>query len=579
MLLEQHKLALYVYEKLEKVLQDFRKQLVEITASYYIRLARVTSTLIASFRENRDVLASEKILESEKSFAVPMMTIAELKKPLDAEIERLNIPGLLDAFMTLLLDHESAWITEDENKITRLVTDFLVQTAFKDFSSRTITSFLKDKYNIDNDEALAEKIYREWMCLLTAKARPLFYFDNHIWEESRASTLAYLSFPVTSQAIRAAAGKMHEVGDQRGIQWSLKPSSLTDRIYVMCSASALPLCAYNNCGEYEREFFSTNDAGRHYYEGKSAPGMAFNDWNQLPSLTPQSVIDLETAPEKMRQMVLDGRALYEDASAHGIFDDQSVICQPDPAAVESLKALTESCRQTAAGLKKPEDLPAAEELLGRIKAAEPLPMTPTEMRMRHDGYAAEKKDWLSVQEDYFVAAPAYRIAVQKILSDMDAVTGPARKAENLLAEQITKIGSGGRDIDDFCDALFTGIITMEGYVVTYRRVEHGIDRSIELSRRGPEYPMGAIPVYQAFCSYQALDGDIRGEVRQAVDTRYNSGAPEIRESGEKMKEALSDNQITAWVRVAGTLRQQSEIVDFLEQLKQRLDTFCLANGL
>ena len=36
-------------------------------------------TLINSFKENRDALASEKIMTAEGSFSIPMMTIAELK--------------------------------------------------------------------------------------------------------------------------------------------------------------------------------------------------------------------------------------------------------------------------------------------------------------------------------------------------------------------------------------------------------------------------------------------------------------------------------------------------------------------
>ena len=46
MLLEQHNLAMGCYEKLDQVLDAFRKQLEELTASYYIKLSRVVDTLV-----------------------------------------------------------------------------------------------------------------------------------------------------------------------------------------------------------------------------------------------------------------------------------------------------------------------------------------------------------------------------------------------------------------------------------------------------------------------------------------------------------------------------------------------------
>ena len=128
---------------MDDLLINLRKQIVHVTANRYIKLQRVMETLLNTFKENRDLLQSEKALYTKSTFAVPMMTIDELKPSLDEEIARLNISGMLDAFMTLLADNESAWIGEDPSKITRLVTDFFVNTAFSGFADRSITSFLK----------------------------------------------------------------------------------------------------------------------------------------------------------------------------------------------------------------------------------------------------------------------------------------------------------------------------------------------------------------------------------------------------------------------------------------------------
>ena len=80
-----------------------------------------------------------------------------------------------------------------------------METAFSGFANRTITSFLKDKYGIDNDEQLADKIYTDWMKRLTEGASPLFYFNSEVWQESQTAKLAFLSFPGSSNPIKAAA--------------------------------------------------------------------------------------------------------------------------------------------------------------------------------------------------------------------------------------------------------------------------------------------------------------------------------------------------------------------------------------
>ena len=197
MVLEQHKLYMNIYSKLDGVLRDFRSQLVDITASYYIKLARVLETLINTFAENRESLRNPASMKTDNSFAIPMMTIEELKKSLDAEIATLNIPGLLDAFMVELVNNPDEWIMEDENKITKMVTKFFADTAFNGFTNRTITSFLKDIYENKygskiTDEQLTNYVYYEWIITLTDKARPLFAFNGCVWPEDHASIPVHL---------------------------------------------------------------------------------------------------------------------------------------------------------------------------------------------------------------------------------------------------------------------------------------------------------------------------------------------------------------------------------------------------
>ena len=284
MLFEQHKLAMKCYAKLDEVLTVFRKQIEELTAAYYIKLNRVFDTLINTFKENRDALASEKIMQAKGSFSIPMMTIAELKPTLDAEIEQINVPGMLDAFMRLFLDNEETWISEDENKIAKLVNEFFVKTAFGGFANRTITAFLKDKYAITNDAQLANKIYNEWMKMLTTKASPLFYFNSGVWREDQTAKLAFLSIPDSSAPIQAAADQMFATNNM----WQKWESIITDRIAAVCLIGGVPISAYKFCEEFEQICLNSVTLGRYVYEGKDISGMEFNDWCKLPLLFNQN---------------------------------------------------------------------------------------------------------------------------------------------------------------------------------------------------------------------------------------------------------------------------------------------------
>lgn len=576
MLFEQHKLAMSCYDKLNQVLIVFRKQLEEVTASYYIKLNRVVDTLINTFKENRDALASEKIMQAKGAFSIPMMTIAELKKTLDAEIEQINVPGMLDAFMRLLLANEETWIGEDENKIAKLVNGFFVKTAFGGFANRTITSFLKDKYGITNDAQLANKIYNEWMKMLTTKASPLFYFNSGVWREDQTAKLAFLSIPDSSAPIQAAADQMYATNNM----WKKKESALTDRIYVMCSACALPLSAYNNCAEYEHMCFSTTDPGRHYYEGKAVPGMKFDDWRELSSLTPQSLLNIESAPYKMRELVGAAQELYEEASQFGIFNEENRICAPDEAGVKKLQDLISTANIKAPQITKATDLAGAQELLAQLKIAKSIPMVATKNAMQNDGYAAKREAKLSVLKDHFVSAPAYHAIVRDILKSMKEIDSAAAAAIALLEDKIARIGEGSRAINDYCDALFTGVISLEGRVITYRQNNFGIVTETVLSKRGAEFAFNAIPVYQGFLSYQTLlTADAKNAIKKSVDDRYNTDAPEIRATGTMLKTELADNKVQAWVMSAELYPEKAEILEFIMKLKQQFNIFCMENGI
>ena len=579
MLLNQHQLAMYLYEHLNQVLKQFREQVVDVTAEYYIKLARVTETLINTFAENRAALSREKVLQGKSSFAIPMMTIAELKKTLDAKIEEINIPNMLDAFMLLLVQNRDEWIVEDEYKISKLVTRFFIDTAFGDFANRTITAFLQDKYETQDQAVLTHLIYENWIKELTKKARPLFYFNESIWREEggaeATSQIAYVSIPAMSAPIKAAAQQQYAADNK----WEVKESALTDRIYVMCTACALPICSYNECGKYEKSYFSSEEPGRHYYEGKPVSGTHFNNWYQLFSLTPQSLVDEGSAPAPLAKLLQKGHRLYDEVRKRRILNDDNTFCRPSQQTLASAGALAQRAAAFADSLSVAEQIPQAEALQQELAAAKDLPLEPTEMFLKKDGHVAQEAVKLRIQEDYFISSPAYSMLAEEIIAEIDKAQASLQDAADKLQRKARSIKDTGRELLDYFDAVFSGVIQLDGVSVKYLQVKYGIRNETVLSQKGDEYPFGRIPLYQGYLNYQSLEDPLKQEIKQAVNNRMNSGMEQVRAAGAKLKPELSDERINAWAQIASLYEQRADIISFLEKLKQQFDLFCLENAL
>ena len=168
-------------------------------------------------------------------------------------------------------------------------------------------------------------------------------------------------------------------------------------------------------------------------------------------------------------------------------------------------------------------------------------------------YAEKKETKLSVQKDHFVSAPVLQNIAKEILEETKSLDAAKNEAIKLLEDKITRIGAGNRAISDYCDAIFTGVITLEGYMVAYRKSEFGIVTETILSKRGDEFPFSSIPAYQGFLSYQSLlDDDMRAAIKKSVDERYNANSPEIRATGTMLKEELADIKVQAWVTISNT---------------------------
>ena len=571
--LEQHKLALSIYEQLSTVLSKLREQIEYVTGNYYIKLYRVMETLIESFKENKNALENQRAIVNNDGFTIQMMTISELKPSLDAQIEHINIPNMLDAFMKLLLNNESSWMDEDESKITKLVTGFFVNEAFGSFANKTITAFLKDKYGNPTDEVLANNIFNEWMKTLTAKATPLFCYDNANWSEDKTGKLAYLSVPEVSAPIQSAARMMFEQNNL----WQVKTTKLTDRIYVMSSGCALPLCSYKGYESFEKACFESNENGRHYYEGKEVEGMRFNDWSRLSSLTPRSLINMDMIPPKLGDIIKEAENLYIEAVNNNIFDNQNNICAPDENSISKIKELIEECESLSKNMKHIDKVQLAKDKIAELMAAyTDMNMSATRYSLPNDGHQASVEVIERLRRDYFISYPVCQMEVRDILQQLKNIKEDVEQVKVKLQDNIDKIEVVGASIDDYFDAIFTGVIGFEGMIVSYHSNEFGKDDIILSKRDKTEYPFCAIPLYQAFISYQNIDKETKTEIAQRVSDIYNLEYNKIKETGKILKETM---RLDSWLKLANEFAEHDDIKEFLKKLKNKFEIFCMEHDI
>jgi hypothetical protein len=568
----ESQMAVEIYTQLGTVLNKLQEQVKMAAAGYYAKLGRVMTQLLETFQLNRDDLAAGVTTKTD-TFSVPLLEIKDIKGTLDDEIKRLDVGNMMAAFMDLLITNESAWIEEDENRIARLVTDFFIKTAFQGYADRSITLFLQDKYREDlgsnpgNVELLANLVYRDWIGPLTQKASPLFVNNLNIRAVEGSSGLSYISMPQDSAPITMAAQKMNQANGK----WALKASALTDRIFVMCSRYVLPLASYAKQEEFGNVYYNARSNGVHLYEGGQVPGMTFNDWNYLAPIMPNYFIHLDEAKDMVKKIVGPARDLYQKARELGVIDEDNWICAPSEETISDLQRLIEEARTAAASIVTIQDASGKRPLLEQLAGANQIELSRI-TQMQRDGEDSQKVR-SRVALDHFVASPNYQIQVSQIVEKAEKVIAAGQEAYKALKDKIDDTTNDVVSLNSYCDALFTGVISIDGATVSY--VKGGLMKKVEkLCEYGAAYPFSSIPVYQGFVSFKAMSQGDKDNIAKTAAERINGKSGEIQTALENLRTTvLNENKIASYQNMADTLAERDQIIAFLEQLIQRFESF------
>ena len=569
-ILEKQKRSLALYDQMDKLLKKLRSQVEKVTAGYYLILQRVVGNLLDTFKANSNALETGKEIMTTNDFAEPLMTIDEVKPKLDQLLETINPAGMMSQLMGVFQNNESEWIQEDENAIAKMVNDFFVNTAFHDFANRSITSFLGDKYNTNNDDLITSSLYEDYIKELAEKANPLFAFNTSVWDDSRTGKIGFISVPLGAAPVVAAAKKLHETYKL----FDVKESALKDRVYLMQTACALPLGSYKKCVDYENAYFSSIQAGRHYYEGMQDD--FFNDWNKLPSLTPASHIEKSMIPHKLKEQLEETENLYETAKETGLLQEDE-ICKLAESGKVALTAAMETADKALAAVKNgaPTAVQLCKTAIGTLQSQiAALQKEKTGYVLPH-GSQADEETIERIRKDFFVDSPAIQ---EMMREDIQFV----QKAEKKVKEVQKALDDGNienRRIENFCHILFSGIFEFKPLQITYNKEEFGIPTDVILSKMGPEFPYSRVPLYQAFVTYKAMDKDEQKKILEDADNFINNMDAKVIDTLTDLKTKLSPQYNAAMANNAGSYAEAEEIISFIKKVSAELSGMCGMFGI
>mgnify|MGYP002587880185 CR=1 FL=1 len=303
-----HHYKIEQFKAMNEFLEQYKKLLMKLDHNFFAVLKEMLNTLQNTFARNAEVL-SEGIRE-EDTCTWEILSIKDIKEGLDEAVKNLDLDQIWYALMSDLLDNCKKWINQDENEISKLISDFILGQ-FQQATRKTMTDYLKEKFNVDNAVLLEQKIEDEIIQRkLWNKSIPLFWMNSRY--NNPVGLWNILTVPYDSSEIYNAAKNFAE---KKKI--TVRKSGITDKMSVMRFYSGLPMYAYQGIQELERVYEADKRPGCHLYERGEC------DWNLwLPSPVPESFRTGKPI-ERIKRKNIELIAEFEKAKELGVVEKDS----------------------------------------------------------------------------------------------------------------------------------------------------------------------------------------------------------------------------------------------------------------
>jgi len=493
-----HHYRVELYQAMDMVLQEYKRQLQKLHQNLFRVLTSVLDTLRETFEINEEALSRKG--KQDNIYTWKILSISDIREGLDAEVRKLDISQTLYHLTLTLFEHCKAWINQDENEICKLISDFIL-TEFTNATRRTMTDYLKEKFDVDNPALLADAIEKEIIKAKLGKDSTPLFWQNSMYRNP-VGMQSYLTVPYDAAEIKTAAQLF--AGKQK--EFTVRESHITDKISMMRFYSGLPVFAYQGIMELQRAYEADKKAGRHLYEKGSL------NWNTLlPAPIPASFeIDQPIARIAQRNEGLVKE--FEQAEALGIvvkdeFHNWSVRRTEEFELSQWLEQMG------GTKLNEWENPGKIQEILDGLKRQkESMDREATDVRIEYLNTVEGSER--QVMLDFYLLSPVINEIVHRELQKKKALEQKIAELEALLKG----IKSVKKDKNDFFNAVFTGVISY-GKKIVFVYDEFGIEKCVELQNSNMEY--GQAGAYQAFLTYRRLDDNIRMKIDTLTKARMD----------------------------------------------------------
>lgn len=542
---------------MKSLLKELRDQIAKLNSEFFLVMTVVMDTLKNTFSENNRLLAEGRRPES--AYTWQIMTIKDIKDQLDKEVEGLDVDQEMKKLVDKLFKQWQDWIAQDENKITKLVSDYITQE-FLTITNKEMTDYLTAKFQATGP-ALVQRVREEIIQgHLSRDADPLFW-KNGLFDLSNIAKCNTISVPFNASEIVEAAEQVKGDGD------SVRRTGLTDRIFMMRFYSGIPLYAYQGLSELEKAYEANlTSAGRHLYESEE------NDWREyLPSPYPDSFkMDGHSIPriaERNRKLTEE----LEAARKAGIVYSDTIgwhVKSTKTGDVQSLVAAAGSYE-----IKGKVDMLKLSEVLDALRDARETMFNDgnVELMTLSTSGAREGSEEIILHDNYF-RYPRVEKVVREQLAKVSALDREIEKLEKMAAE----IGGETEKRDAFFNAVFTGVIKLERSKTTFAYEQFGMDQVLDLQNSSMPYG-GKAALYQAFLTYQDLDEDMSSLIREKTDDAIDNMTDEIYAVSKQVQQRYSSDFLKMTLSKVATDVNRKEIQafynEFMQALKDYIDTY------
>ncbi len=500
------------YQSMNDLLEQYKKLLLKLDHNFFAVLVEVLDTLRETFEKNGQVLSEGTY--DQNTYTWKILSVRDISEGLDEVVKKLDLNQTLYALMTNMLENCKSWINQDENEISRLISDFILGQ-FQQATQKTMTDYLKEKFEVDNpallSKAIEEKIIQDE---LWTKSTPLFWknpmYNNPVGQQNT------LTVPYDSSEIRGAAKNF---ADKWGI--TVRASNIIDKLSMMRFYSGLPMYAYQGLLELQNAYEADRKPGRHLYERGEV------NWNLLlPSPVPASFkvgIPIERIQNKNRELIRE----FEKAKELGVVG-KDPIGNWDIQVTEDFDV--ESFIKEVAGGREPEslDLSTFRSVIDRLEErVREWKKRTFPVRIESFKSVAGSED--IVMMDFYLMAPVLNRRLHDELMKRTSVDEKRKELKKLLSD----LEERNKGKINFFNAIFTGVLTY-GKKIVFTYDEYGMEKSIELQNNTMEY--GQSGAYQAYITYMGLDETVKKKIAALTMERLDEeDSAEVRKTVEGLK--------------------------------------------